>query len=181
MPDDSTNAAGGCGITAFVRRVLVPTDFSETSQAALSYAVALVEQCGASIHLLHVLEAIAGAEPLEWQLGARSALERAIEESAWDDLRRQLPAHDQTRLRVTLALRWGAPVVEILRYAKAHKVDLITIGRHGRSGIKHLLIGSVVENVVRHAPCAVLSVRHPMAALTIGEGHGRPLRRFADH
>jgi nucleotide-binding universal stress UspA family protein len=139
-----------------LNRVLVPTDFSDKSGAALTYGIALVEQFGASLHLLHVVEAIAGGETLPWE-----EIERAIESSAWDDLRGLLSADDRTRLRAELAMEWGIPFVEIIRYAREHAIDLIAMGTHGRSGVQHLLMGSVAENVVRNAPCPVLTVHHP--------------------
>jgi nucleotide-binding universal stress UspA family protein len=139
-----------------LNRVLVPTDFSDKSGAALTYGIALVEQFGASLHLLHVVEAIAGGETLP-----REEIERAIESSAWDDLRGLLSADDRTRLRAELAMEWGIPFVEIIRYAREHAIDLIAMGTHGRSGVQHLLMGSVAEHVVRNAPCPVLTVHHP--------------------
>ncbi|RPI51153.1 MAG: universal stress protein, partial [Acidobacteria bacterium] len=87
-------------------------------------------------------------------------IERAIEKTAWGDLRKLLSAEDHGRLRVQLAVEWGAPAVEILRYASAHNVDLIAMGRHG-NGSKSLLMGSVAETVMRKASCSVLSFRQP--------------------
>jgi len=150
-----------CEVGAFITRILVPTDFSDGSRAALAYALALVQRCGASLHLLHVLEEIAGAEPLERQLAARTEIERSIEQSAWDDLRKQLGDGDQMPPAIQLAIEWGAPGVEIVRYARAQNVDLIAMGKHGRGALKHLLLGSVAEQVVRRAPCTVLSVHDP--------------------
>jgi nucleotide-binding universal stress UspA family protein len=175
MPDRSRQNAAECRIATFARRVLVPIDFSETSRAALAWAVAFVPRCDASLHLLHVLEEIVGAEPLEWQLGARSEIERAIERGAWDDLRQLLSAEDQARLRVQLAVEWGSPTLEILRYATAHHVDLIAMGRHGRSGFQNLLLGSVAEKVMRSASCAVLSIRHPVMDQSGHQRHSRPV------
>jgi nucleotide-binding universal stress UspA family protein len=144
-----------------LQRILVPTDFSDKSGAALAYGVALVEQFGSSLHLFHVVEAIVGGETLPLQLGAREDVERAIESRAWDELRGLLSPDDLKRLRAELALEWGTPFVEIIRYARAHEIDLIAMGTHGRGGVKHLLMGSVAENVVRSSPCPVLTVRHP--------------------
>jgi nucleotide-binding universal stress UspA family protein len=163
----STNDGGGrpirkgmreCRMAAIGRCVLVPTDFSETSHAALACAVSLVERCDASLHLLHVVEAIVGAEPLGRHPDVLSEVERAVERSVLEELRDLLSADDHARLRVRLAVEWGTATVEILRYARSHDVDLIAMGRHGRSGIKHMLLGSVADKVVCHAPCAVLSV-----------------------
>jgi nucleotide-binding universal stress UspA family protein len=144
-----------------LQRILVPTDFSDKSGAALTYAVALVEQFGASLHLLHVIETIVSGESVVWPVGPRKEVEQAVETTAWDDLNGMLSAEDRKRLRAELALEWGAPFVEIVRYARAHDIDLIAMGTHGRSGVKHLLLGSVAENVVRCSPCPVLTVRHP--------------------
>lgn len=147
-----------------VRRVLVPTDFSDTSNVALRWAVALVEACRGSLHVLHVLETIAGAEPLTLEIDKRAPLERAIEVKAWEELKKLFSEQEQTRLRVELAVEWGLPVDEILRYAKAHDVDLIAMGAHGRRGVGDVLLGTVAEGVVREAPAAVLTVRQHRAS-----------------
>jgi nucleotide-binding universal stress UspA family protein len=144
-----------------LKRILVPVDFSRTSEAALLYGAAMTKVFEASIHLLHVVETIAGAEPLELQIDARKPIEDAIQAKALEDLQRLLSAEDQTQLRAEFAVEWGSPLVEIVRYAKAQSIDLVVMGTHGRSGIKHVIIGSVAENVVRSAPCPVMTVRHP--------------------
>ena len=64
-------------------------------------------------------------------------------------------------LKVVREVRVGPAFLEILRYAKKSDIDLIVIGTHGRTGIKHMLLGSVAEKVVRKAPCPVLTVAHP--------------------
>jgi nucleotide-binding universal stress UspA family protein len=127
---------------------------------ALTYGVALVERFNAALHLLHVVEALVGIQPAPFE-GPRDDLDRAIAARAHEDLNGLLPEADRKRLNAQLALEWGAPFVEIVRYARTHEIDLIALGTHGRSGIKHLLVGSVAENVVRSAPCPVLTVRHP--------------------
>jgi universal stress protein A len=144
-----------------LKRILVPIDFSPESRAAMKYGMALAETSGASLHLLHVLEVTAGAEPLIWQIDSRKAVEQSIEAAAWDELGRLLSAEEQTRFRAALALEWGSPFDEIVRYARSRDIDLIAMGTHGRGGVPRLLIGSVAETVVRHANCAVLTVhRH---------------------
>jgi nucleotide-binding universal stress UspA family protein len=144
-----------------LERILVPTDFSEESRTALQYGVALAEKFAASLHVLHVLEVVAGAEPLAWQLDSRKTVEGAIEAAAWDELRALLPEDEQKRFRAQLALEWGSPFVEIIGYAKTHKIDLVVMGTHGRGKVARLIIGSVAENVVRTAPCPALIIRHP--------------------
>ncbi len=62
---------------------------------------------------------------------------------------------------VMTEVQMGRPFIEIIRYAREKKIDLIVLGTHGRSGLKHVLLGSVAERVVRKAPCPVLTIRHP--------------------
>jgi nucleotide-binding universal stress UspA family protein len=64
-------------------------------------------------------------------------------------------------LTVVREIRQGSPFLEIIRYAKEKNIDLIVLGTHGRSGLAHVMLGSVAERVVRIAPCPVLTVRHP--------------------
>jgi nucleotide-binding universal stress UspA family protein len=147
-------------MTADLTRILVPTDFSQESRAAMTYGMLLAEKCGASLHLLHVLEVVTGPGPLTWHIESHKPIEQAIEAAAWDDLRGLLSAEEQTRVRAVLALEWGSPLEEIVRYARSRDIDLIAMGTHGRGGVKRLVIGSVAEHVVRDATCAVLTVHH---------------------
>jgi nucleotide-binding universal stress UspA family protein len=150
-----------------LRRILVPIDFSDRSHAALTYAVSLVEQFDAALHLLHIVEALVAAETLPTPPDPCEDVERAIEARAWDDSRRVRATADLERLHAKLTLEWGTPFVEIVRYARAHDIDLIAMGTHERGGVRHLLMGSVAENVVRSSPCLVLTVRHPEHELAL--------------
>jgi universal stress protein A len=141
-----------------LRHLLVPTDFSEPSRVAVKYGVAFAETFKCTLRLLHVLETVTGADPLALEIPERSSIEVAIEAKAWDDLRQVLSQSEQARVRAELAIEWGMPTEEILRYAKEHEIGLIAMGTHGRGGIARLLIGSVAESVVRHARCPVLTV-----------------------
>ena len=141
-----------------LRRLLVPTDFSDASRAAVKYGVAFAENFRCTLHLLHVLETVTGADPIVLDIPERSTIERSIEASAWDQLRRVLTSGEQARLDVELWIGWGSPVDEIIRYATEHAIDLISMGTHGRGGVERLLLGSVAEHVVRRGPCPVLTV-----------------------
>jgi nucleotide-binding universal stress UspA family protein len=140
-------------------RILLPTDFSERGAEATKYACALAEQFDAELHLVHVLPNpdIAmfdfGISP---ELGDRI---RMAKETAVKELEGvPEPAWAEGR-RVIRKVLEGTAFVEIIRYAREHDVDLIVLGTHGRSGLAHVLLGSVAERVVRKAPCPVLTVR----------------------
>jgi nucleotide-binding universal stress UspA family protein len=145
-----------------LHRILVPFDFSKHSENALTYAVAFAEKFGAELHLLHVVQDLsmflpdvvtAGpplVPPVDQLTGAsRAALDRVIDQN------------DLKRLSVHAEVREGTPFHEIIRSAREKDIDLIVMGTHGRSGLAHVLLGSVTEKVVRKAPCPVLTVRHP--------------------
>ena len=143
-----------------VKKVLVPTDFSDTADAAVRCAAGLAEAFGSSLTLLHVVED-AVMKGLTADVGG-SAARRLLE----DATREALAALDRTlaqpplnRTGVDRAVVAGDPLDVILRYATEHGVDLIVIGTHGRTGLAHVLLGSVAERVVRTSPCPVLTVR----------------------
>jgi len=140
--------------------ILVPSDFSECSDAALRYGLELARRFDARLHLLHVVQ-----DPLTqpWAAEGFSApLFEAVEKwqrEAKARLAAAIPLSDVGRVTVSATVAW--PYAEILRYAAENDVDLIVMGTHGRSGVSHMLLGSIAERVVRHAPCPVLTVRHP--------------------
>lgn len=139
-----------------LKRILAPTDFSEYSSEAIGYACALAEKFGAELHLLHVLEVHAGSTPV---FAGGLALTPRVQESreaAETELKKVAP--DREAVRATVE---GPAFLGIVRYAKENNIDLIVMGTHGRSGLAHVMIGSVAERVVRKAPCPVLTVRHP--------------------
>jgi nucleotide-binding universal stress UspA family protein len=140
------------------RSVLVPTDFSDCSEAALRVALDLAAALGAKLRLLHVYPApsllfdpygIQPAEPvlLEAPKAARERLEREIE------------AASARGVETDGEVREGAPAPQILEEAREWKPDLIVMGTHGHTGLEHVLLGSVAERIVRLAPCPVLTVR----------------------
>jgi phosphomannomutase len=143
-----------------VRRVLFPTDFSDYANQALPFAVAIAQDYGASLHVLHVVPTPEIAVQLELVAPVIDASFLGdLEKSAREHLETVVPAEVRKRLDVTLAVRRGAAFLEIVRYAREEKIDLIAIATHGRTGLQHALFGSVAEKVVRKAPCPVLSIR----------------------
>ena len=145
-----------------IRAILAPTDFSAHSEQAVRYACGLAERLEAELHLLHILSEIlpAGPDPLLMPVMPPEYYEEN-EERARETLGRLLqPAWGSPRSVVT-AVRWGSPVEAIVAYAVDLKVDLIVIATHGRTGLSHVLLGSVAERIVREAPCPVLTLRAP--------------------
>ena len=152
-----------------INRILAPTDFSEDSANALEYAEDLARKYGAELILLHIDQIItpiaigpapgAGYDPTAIEAVGRVADEqRAIAQRELEKMTERLKA---TGLKVRGVLKIGTPFLEIVTTAKSEAADLIVMGTHGRTGIAHILMGSVAERVVRKAPCPVLTVRHP--------------------
>jgi len=146
-------------------RILVPTDFSAPSDAALACARRLAAEFDASLHLLHVMENIF--------LRAMVADPRTIETAALQHLHDRLTADDLRRGGVTVLEKSDEPADEIVSYARSANIDLIVMGTRGRSGLAHVLVGSVAEHVVRTSPCPVLTIhKAPSSAIhTTGADH----------
>jgi universal stress protein A len=143
-----------------IRTILVPIDFSTPSEEATRYAGDLATTVGASIVLVHVIYEpfVAGGE---WDLYVRDAPE--MRERLFSDVRARfaaiVAAFEHRGLHVTTDIRFGPPREGIVKAAKAVEADLIVMSTHGRSGLPHLLLGSVAEHVIRAAHCPVLAVR----------------------
>ena len=142
-----------------LKHILVPTDFSGTSEAAVKYGIALASGFNARLSVLHVLEKAPAEIPgtSQYPLGLFGNARDAAHE--W--LSKILTDQQIRDLKPAVIMRVGAPDVEIVRYAKDRNIDLIVMGTHGRGGMAHMLMGSVAENVVRRATCPVLTVRRP--------------------
>jgi nucleotide-binding universal stress UspA family protein len=137
-----------------VKNILVATDFGPVSDAALTYGRALATAFGARLHLLHVAE--------NYFLRPSVSDPRALQTAAARRLDDCLTAEDRSELDAYAVLRVSDnPADEITDYARDASIELIVMGTHGRTGVSHLLVGSVAERVVRTAPCPVLTVRHP--------------------
>lgn len=143
-----------------LKNILVPTDFSEASESALRYGVALAEAFSATLHVLHVLEepVVTAMAPEAYAMSLPGLLDE-LEKRAQDRLDGLLTAEQRAKYRAKLVSERGSPFVEIVRYAKTNDIDLLVMGTHGRGAIAHMLMGSVAEKVVRKAPCPVLTVR----------------------
>ncbi len=139
---------------------LVPLDFSEYANQALDYAINLASKLGARLTLLHVVQSLpTGGVDMGITLPYTyiQDLEAEITESMNDSLRRVTAAG----LEGEVVVVHGVPFHEIIETAKTTQADLIIMGTHGRTGLQHVLLGSVAEKVVRLAPCPVLVARQP--------------------
>lgn len=142
------------------KRILLASDFSETAACAVEHAVLMAKAFGAALHVLHVVENEIPAI-MDGMAYLPVNYFEEIEKQAAEQLEQVITREDRDTLSVTLAIRKGASFLEIIRYARDQKMDLIVLGTHGRGALAHVLLGSVAEKVVRKAPCAVLTVRHP--------------------
>jgi nucleotide-binding universal stress UspA family protein len=147
----------GAGTPSFdLKRIVVTTDFSDESKKALPYALALARKFEASLILLYVVPAHLPAELSHIGIVLE---ERRVLEMARERLPRFREAELDPHLHVDTLVLNGGPAHEICRTAETQGADLIVMATHGHTGLKHFMLGSVTENVVRHAPCPVLVVR----------------------
>jgi len=146
-----------------IERVLFPSDFSELSLHGLKYARGFAEMYGTPLHVIHVVDEAAQY----WMaMGPNSLPVGPTCEELVDISKKELEkfvAEHLADLKVPLvtSVLAGRPFMEIIRYAREKDIGLLVIGTHGRSGLTHVLLGSVAEKVVRKAPCPVLTIRHP--------------------
>lgn len=150
-----------------IRHILVATDFGATSTAAVQRAIQLSEAFQAQLDILHIVEEPFGyLGNIHGYLPEVDAFRATLNDAARAQLNQVMSPDEAERRKVHLALRTGTPYVEIVRYAKDQDVDLIVLGTHGRGPVRHMLLGSVAEKVVRYAQCAVLTTPHPNAEAT---------------
>jgi nucleotide-binding universal stress UspA family protein len=140
-----------------LKRILVSTDFSETSRTALRYGIELAQRFGARLYLFHVPPDPGEAAEAEYPIG----IFEIMQNDAHDRLLHLLTDAEARDLRPECAMRVGTPAEEIVKYATEHDIDLIVLGTHGRRGVARLVLGSVAEQVVRTAPCPVLTAHYP--------------------
>jgi nucleotide-binding universal stress UspA family protein len=143
-----------------VKNILLPTDFSDYSAAAIEHASTFAVMYNARLHVLHVVKdiphisrshTVAGAENIPTYTHA------PIEEELGKFVERWLPGQP----RVIQATRCGHAHKEIVQYANDENIDLIVIATHGRTGLTHLFMGSVAEKVVRFSAIPVFTVKPP--------------------
>ena len=141
-----------------IKNILVPVDFSDCSIKALRYAIPLAKEHKAAITLAYVVPSVSATFG---EYGAFDAAAITKEMRAGAERQLATLAVDEGRglVATDTVVRTGPAAAEIVTLAKDLPADIIVISTHGRSGFKHVLLGSVAERVVRHAPCPVLVVR----------------------
>ncbi len=143
------------------KRILATTDFSPFGEVGLRAAAELAQQVGARLTLLHVvpedeLEALANAHVPRHPV---DLIYQDLEGALMDQFRRVVPPEVRRDLAVEPTVTVGTPFAEVLRTARLKGADVIVMGTHGRTGLARVMMGSVSEQVVRRAPCPVLTVR----------------------
>jgi nucleotide-binding universal stress UspA family protein len=137
-----------------IQHILVPLDFSADAEQAFNDALGLAQPLQARLTLLHVIYMpVAIEESLSVYLAE-------MESSAEQEMARYQQRVKDAGITAETVIVCGTPFREIIEVARTQQVDLIIMGTHGRTGMKHLLIGSVAERVVRLAPCPVMVTRH---------------------
>ncbi len=145
-------------MTIQVERILVPIDFSDHASAVVEWATHLAEEHDSSMVLLHVyhlpveFQQVEGAYlPADFWTSVKEEAKRALDEYGYKVRERGIP--------VDIVVREGYPATVIEEEVERQNADMIVIGSRGRTGLKHLLLGSVAERVVQKAPCPVLTVK----------------------
>ena len=143
-----------------INGILVPVDFSKDSILAAKFAASMAQEYKTKLYVLHVKDVIpsyARAEVMDFE-----ELQEKVKKQLAEDLDKVIPDKVKETIDVEVIMEEGAPTHHIiLEKAKELGVDLIVISTHGRTGLAHVMLGSVAEHVIRHAPCPVFVVRNP--------------------
>ena len=140
-----------------VKRILVPIDFSDCSKKALQYALPLAKEHEAALTLLYVVPPAYGAG--EYGGIDYAQLEGSMKEGGEKELAKLAVDEVHGEVSADALVRVGSPSQEIIETARSLPADLIVISTHGRTGLKHVFLGSVAERIVQRAPCPVFVVR----------------------
>src|SRR3989304_1172965 len=145
------------------KKILCPVDYSDCSAKALRYAAGLALKDSAKLYLMHVIDKRVydyGGPVYEAQLSPDAEVIEHLKEKLGESVPKEIRGDIDVETIVTV----GVPAQEIVNAADDKEVDVIVMGTHGRTGIAHVVMGSVAENVVRKALCPVLTVRQTRGA-----------------
>lgn len=143
-----------------IHRILVPTDFTETSDRALEYAIELARRFDASVTLMHAYQIPAYGFP-DTAIIASAELATQMSTAAQARLNALIDSFKTSGISMVAILRDGVPWEEVKSVAEEIQADLIVIGTHGRRGLARALLGSVAENVIRTSNLPVLVIHGP--------------------
>lgn len=135
--------------------ILIPTDGSSGMQRVSDHAFALAELCGATVHVLYVVDERAYAAVPD---DSRQRVQETLEGDAQTATKALAERAIDRGLAVTREVRWGDPAVAIIAYSVENNIDLIVMGTRGKTGFERYLLGSVAEKVVRVSPIPVTTV-----------------------
>jgi len=141
------------------KRILCPVDFSNFSKSALEEAASLAQGMGSELCVLHAFQNPAYVLPLSGYVGPAGDVVTRIRQQLGQELEALAERPRSLGLKVQALVLEGVPYSCIVDYAKEWHADLIVMGTHGRTGLSHVLTGSVAERVVRLSPCPVLVTR----------------------
>jgi universal stress protein A len=140
------------------KKILCPVDFSEFTDEILEYAVNIAQKYNSELHLIHIIPNLNYFTPYESFFTPENLI--VVEKNMETEVNKDF---DELMKKINVPakkiIKNGAAFVEIINYARTESMDLIIIGTHGRTGLEHILIGSVAERVLRKSPCPVLTVR----------------------
>ncbi len=146
-----------------IQNILVPYDLSEISRQALQRGIVLSLKKGATLWVLYVMEPSSHQEIFK-HIPAKD-LKARLQQKIQTEIRDFISKEDQTKIKTKVLIQIGKPAIEILKTAEKEKADLIVLGTHGRSGVKHFLLGSVTERVVQRSNVPVLIHRGGIQSL----------------
>lgn len=145
-----------------IKTILVPTDFSDYAEHAYNWALGLAADCKAKVILFHATPTMAHlAFPESVYYPDLARMERELIADAEKQVAQFAAKKGTSSVPVETRVSLGEAVWEICRMAEREHADLIIMGSHGRTGLSHVVLGSVAERVVRHASCPVLVARMP--------------------
>jgi nucleotide-binding universal stress UspA family protein len=157
-----------------LKKILVPTDFSDSARQALSYGISFGLEYDAELTLLHVVETVAVGYASDLFPVPMAEVFQEISGYARSELEKLAAEARDRGVRVKEQVTQGKPASEIIRVARESAIDMIVLGTHGKGVLDHALFGSTTERVVRKAPCPVLTCRLSEHEFVDNPGPGAP-------
>jgi nucleotide-binding universal stress UspA family protein len=150
-----------------IQAILAPCDFSKESILAVKFAVSLAMEYRTKLYLLHVWEPLPSY--LEAEVLNFESIQKKVLDGIKEDLTKVIPQKIKKLIEIVEILEIGKPIAHVIvEKAKELEIDIIVIATHGRTGLSHVLLGSVAEHVIRHAPCPVFVIRNPKDKFVYG-------------